>query len=52
MPIYETGHARNVEHFQTLISFVTGWGAAYQPSNPNIALAPFARSIPANVCVN
>src|SRR5258705_8267554 len=38
MPITETGHARNVEHFQSLISFVTGYGTLYDPSNPDIAL--------------
>lgn len=35
----ETGHARNVERFQQLISFVAGYGATYNPSNANIALA-------------
>jgi len=38
MPVYETGHARNVEHFQQLISFVDSWGAPYAPSNTAIAL--------------
>jgi hypothetical protein len=38
MPISETGHARNVEHFQSLISFVTGYAAAYSPSNTALAL--------------
>lgn len=32
----ETGHARNVEHFQQLISFVEGYGGDYKPSNPAI----------------
>ena len=35
----ETGHARNVEHFGTMIVFVDGWGAAYNPSNAAIELA-------------
>ena len=35
----ETGHARNVEHFSTLISFVQGYGAAYAPSNAAISVA-------------
>ncbi len=35
----ETGHARNVESFQRLISFVQGYGAAYNPSNSSISLA-------------
>lgn len=29
----ETGHARNVEHFASLIGFVLGYGVAYNPSN-------------------
>jgi hypothetical protein len=35
----ETGHARNVEHFQQMISFCTGYGADYAPTNAMIALA-------------
>jgi len=38
MPVYETGHARNVAQFQQLISFVDSWGAPYAPSNTAIAL--------------
>lgn len=34
----ETGHARNVERFAQLISFVQGYGADYAPSNPAITL--------------
>jgi hypothetical protein len=29
----ETGHARNVEHFQQMISFCTGYGTDYDPTN-------------------
>jgi hypothetical protein len=29
----ETGHAKNVANFEDLISFCTGFGAAYNPSN-------------------
>jgi hypothetical protein len=36
MPIYETGHARNIERFQQMISFVTSWGTSYAPSNTAI----------------
>lgn len=36
MPINETGHARNIENFQRLISFVTAFGAIYNPTNPLI----------------
>ena len=39
MPIYETGHARNVQHFQEMISFVDSWGGAYAPTNTAISLA-------------
>jgi hypothetical protein len=34
----ETGHARNVEHFNTLISYVTAYGTDYQPTNTSIEL--------------
>lgn len=35
----ETGHARNVERFAQMISFVQGYGVDYDPSNAAIALA-------------
>ncbi len=35
---YETGHAKNVANFQTLISFVTAYGETYNPSNEAITL--------------
>nr|WP_315215968.1 hypothetical protein [uncultured Flavobacterium sp.] len=35
----ETGHTKNVANFETLISFCTGYGATYNPSNTSIALA-------------
>lgn len=35
----ETGHAKNVANFDELISFVTGYGAVYNPSNAAIKLA-------------
>jgi hypothetical protein len=34
----ETGHAKNVSTFEDLISFCTGYGAAYNPSNPALKL--------------
>ena len=34
----ETGHAKNVANFETLIAFCTGYGAAYDPSNPALSL--------------
>ena len=38
MPTSETGHARNIENFQRLISFVTAYGAIYNPTNALILL--------------
>lgn len=35
----ETGHAKNIANFGTLISFVQGYGAAYAPGNAAIAVA-------------
>ena len=35
----ETGHAKNVANFQDLISFCTGYGATYNPTNPRLSLA-------------
>lgn len=32
----ETGHAKNVSNFESLISFVKGYGATYNPSNDSI----------------
>ncbi|MCY1720250.1 hypothetical protein OU798_07840 [Prolixibacteraceae bacterium Z1-6] len=34
----ETGHAINVAHFNDLISFVTGYGTTYNPSNAALSL--------------
>jgi hypothetical protein len=38
MKTYETGHAKNVANFQTLISFVTAYGEAYNPANEAVTL--------------
>jgi hypothetical protein len=35
----ETGHARNVANFDELISFVSGYGTAYNPSKASISLS-------------
>ena len=35
----ETGHAINVAHFNDLISFVKGYGSAYNPSNAALAVS-------------
>ena len=34
----ETGHAKNVANFSKLVSFCTGYGASYNPSNSEIAM--------------
>lgn len=34
----ETGHAKNVAHFEALISFCTDYGAAYNPTKASIKL--------------
>ena len=39
MPIIETGHAKNVANFEDLLSFVTGYGATYNPTKAAIKLA-------------
>ena len=35
----ETGHAKNVANFESLISFCTGNGTAYNPSKNGIKIA-------------
>jgi len=35
----ETGHAKNVANFERLITFVTGYGAYYNPSQTSITLS-------------
>ena len=39
MPIIETGHAKNVANFEDLISFVTSYAAAYNPTKTTIKVA-------------
>ncbi len=34
----ETGHAKNVANFEDFISFITGYGAAYNPTKVPIKL--------------
>ncbi len=34
----ETGHAKNVANFETLIAFCTSYGGQYQPVNTSITL--------------
>jgi hypothetical protein len=39
MPTFsETGHAKNIANFQTLITFIDGYGATYNPSNNALKL--------------
>ncbi|MGH9948156.1 MAG: hypothetical protein ACRD6X_13295 [Pyrinomonadaceae bacterium] len=45
MPIFETGHARNIQRFQEMISFVTSWGAAYAPTNAAISLSALSAKL-------
>lgn len=35
---YETGHAKNLANFNTLISFCEGYGSAYNPVNATLQL--------------
>lgn len=37
--VYETGHARNVAHFEDLISYCESFGAAYNPTRPDLSVA-------------
>lgn len=39
MPIIETGHAKNVANFEDFISFITSYGATYNPTKAAIKLA-------------
>lgn len=34
----ETGHARNVQHFAQMLSFVQAYGVDYKPSNPAVTV--------------
>ncbi|MPT32049.1 MAG: hypothetical protein E2600_10380 [Chryseobacterium sp.] len=36
---YETGHAKNLAHFQTLITFCEGYGDAYNPVKDTLSIA-------------
>ncbi len=52
----ETGHKKNVANLETMISFCTGYGAQYNPSNTNIDLpqltAKYSTSVAALAQVN
>lgn len=36
--VSETGHAKNIANFETEIAFCIGYGADYNPSNPNLKI--------------
>ena len=40
--VSETGHAKNVSNLETMISYCTGYGTTYNPSNPDISLTALA----------
>ncbi|CAM3852733.1 Tpr-related protein family member [Flavobacterium branchiophilum] len=44
----ETGHAKNVANFQQLISFVTGYGAIYNPSKNALKLSQLSALLTAS----
>lgn len=44
----ETGHAKNVANFETMISFCTGYGAQYDPSKANIKLTALGTKLTAS----
>jgi len=50
--INDTGHARNTANFEALISFLTGYGAAYNPSNANIQLNSLIEKAAAALTIN
>ena len=43
----ETGHAKNVANFEDLVSFCTGYGTTYNPTQNNIKL-PALNTLHAN----
>ena len=48
----DTGHAKNVANFETLIAYLTGYGAAYNPSNANIQLTSLTEKAAAAKTIN
>lgn len=44
-PISETGHHKNVANFEELHTICTGYGAAYNPSNPNISITSLTQTL-------
>ena len=37
--IYETGHAKNIANFQSLIAFVSAFGESYNPSKDSLKIS-------------
>ena len=49
----ETGHALNIQHFEEMIARVTGYGAAYNPSNGSIMLVKLqAKFVSSNAAIS
>ncbi|WP_293785889.1 hypothetical protein [uncultured Pedobacter sp.] len=48
----ETGHAKNVANFETLLTYLTGYGAVYNPSNANIQLSSLTEKATAAKTIN
>ena len=48
----DTGHAKNVANFETLIAYLTGYGTAYNPSNANIQLTSLTEKAAAAKTIN
>ena len=38
----ETGHIKNIENFEVIISACNGYGSAYNPNNSALAISAFA----------
>ena len=43
----ETGHAKNVANFETMISFCIGYGTDYKPSNAALEVAQLQAALAA-----
>jgi hypothetical protein len=42
----ESGHVVNLNNLKKARDFATGWGAAYQPSNPDLDIAAMSAEVP------
>lgn len=50
--INDTGHAKKVANFELLISYLTGYGAVYNPSNASIQLSSLNEKAAAALALN